>query len=101
MLSRPDGFLLYGKLGFEFFSTSELLYPFMKIRLQLIRAIPNFYIISDNPNINLRVVDCSLCTRLIALNDDYHKKRMDMLAYTPVKFNYLGTLAQIIMLPAQ
>ena len=25
MLSRPDGFLLYGKLGVDFFSTSELL----------------------------------------------------------------------------
>ena len=29
MLSRPDGFMLYGKLGFDFFSTSELLYPNM------------------------------------------------------------------------
>ena len=38
MLSRPDGFMLYGKLGVDFFSTSELLYPNMKIRLRLIRA---------------------------------------------------------------
>ena len=29
MLSRPDGFMLYGKLGVDFFSTSELLYPNM------------------------------------------------------------------------
>ena len=27
MLSRPDGFMLYGKLVVDFFSTSELLYP--------------------------------------------------------------------------
>ena len=33
MLSRPDGFMLYGKLGVDFFSTSELLYPNLKIRL--------------------------------------------------------------------
>ena len=33
MLSRPDGFKLNGKLGVDFFSTSELLYPNMKIRL--------------------------------------------------------------------
>ena len=26
-LSRPDGFTLYGKLGIDFFSTSELFYP--------------------------------------------------------------------------
>ena len=33
MLSRTDGFLLYGELGVDFFSTSDLLYPKMKIRL--------------------------------------------------------------------
>ena len=33
MVSRPDGFMLYGKLGFDFFSTSELLYPNMRIKL--------------------------------------------------------------------
>ena len=29
LLSRRDGFMLYGKLGIDFFSTSELLYPNM------------------------------------------------------------------------
>ena len=48
LLSRPDGFLLYGKLGIDFFSTSELLYPNMKIRLRLFRARPKFYKISDS-----------------------------------------------------
>ena len=33
MLSRPDGFMLYSKLGVDFFATSELLYPNMNIRL--------------------------------------------------------------------
>ena len=101
MLSRPDGFMLYGKLGVDFFSTSELLYPNMKIRLRLIRARPNFYMISDNPNVSLGIVDCSLYTRRIALKDDYHKKRMDMLAYTPVEFNYLETLAKTFIIPAR
>ena len=87
MLSRPNGFMLYGKMGVDFFSTSELLYPNMKIRLRLIRARPNFYMISDNPNVNLGIVDCSLYTRRIALKGDYRKKRMDMLAYTPLEFN--------------
>ena len=40
MLSRPDGFMLYAKLGVDFFSTSELLYLKMKIRLHIIRARP-------------------------------------------------------------
>ena len=101
LLSRSDGFMLYGKLGNEFFSTSELLYPNMKIRLRLIRAIPNFYMISDNPNVSLGIVDCSLFTRRIALKDDYHKKRMDMLAYAPVEYTYLETLAKGFIIPAR
>ena len=101
MLSRPDGFMLYGKLGADFFSTSELLYPNTKIRLRLIRARPNFYMTSDNPNVKLGFVDCSLCTRRIDLKNDYHKKRMDMLAYTPVEFNYLVTLAKTLIIPAK
>ena len=42
MLLRSDGFALYGKLGVDFFTTSELLYPNMKVRIRLIRARPNF-----------------------------------------------------------
>ena len=101
MLSRPDGFRLYGKLGVDIFSTSELLYPNMKVRLRLIRARPTFYMISDNTIVSLGIVDSSLYTRRVALKDDYHKKRMDMLAYTPVKFNYLETLAKTFIIPAR
>ena len=85
LLSRPDGFMLYGKLGIDSFSISELLYPNLKIGLRLIRARPNFYMITDNINVSPGIVDCSLYTRRIALKDDYHKKRMDMLAYAPVE----------------
>ena len=53
MLSRRDDFMLYGIFGVDFLSTSELLYPSMKIRLRLIRARPKFYMISDNPNVFL------------------------------------------------
>ena len=60
MFSRTDGFRLHGKLRVDFFSTSELLYPIMKIRLRLIRARHKFYTISDNPNVSLGIVDCSL-----------------------------------------
>ena len=101
LLSRPDGFMLYGKLGIDFFSTSELLYRNMKIRLRLNRARPNFYMISDNPNVSLGIVDCSLYTRRIALKDDYHKKRMDMLAYAPVEYDYLETLAKTLIIPTR
>ena len=101
MFSRPDGFMLYGKLGVDFFTTSELLYPNMKVRIRLIRARLNFYMISDNPNVSLGIIDCSLYNRRITLRDDYHKKRMDMLAYSPVEYNYLETLAKTFIIPAR
>ena len=93
--------MLYGKLGVDFFSTSELLYPNMEIKLRLIRARPNFYMISDNPNVSLGIVDCPLYTRRIALMDEYHEVRINMLAYNPVEFNYLETLAKTFIIPAR
>ena len=73
----------------------------MKIGLRLIRARPNFYMISDNPNVSLGIVDCSLYTHRIALKDDYHKKQRDMLANTPVEFNFLETLSKSFIIPAR
>ena len=101
MLSRPDEFILYGNLGVDFFSTSEILYLNPKIRLQLIKARLIFHMISDNPNVSLGIVDCSLYTCRIALRDDFDKKRTDMLAYTPVECKYLETLAKTFIFTAR
>ena len=101
MLSRPNCFMLNGKLGFDFFSTSQLLYPNMKFRLRLIRARHNFYMISDNPNVSLGIVDCSLYTHRIALNDDYYKKGMDMLAYALVEYICLKIFAKTSIIPGK
>ena len=57
--------------------------------------------ISDNTNVSLGIVDCLLYTRRITLKDDYHKRRMYMLAYIPVEFNYLETLAKTFIVPAR
>ena len=73
----------------------------MKIRLRLIRARPSFYMISDNPNVSLGIVDCSLYTRRIALKDDCHMKRLDMLAYALLELNYLKTLAKTFIIPSR
>ena len=73
----------------------------MKNSLRLIRARPNLYMISDNPNVSLGIVDCSVYTRRIALKDDCHKKRKDMFAYTPVEFKYSETLAETFIIPAR
>ena len=73
MLGKPDGLMLYGILGVDFFS-AELLYPNMEIRLPLTRAKLNFYMNCVNPNASLGIVDCSFYIRHFALEDDFHKK---------------------------
>ena len=86
VLSRPDGFILYGKLGVDFISRSELLYRKLKLWLRLIRTKHILYMITDNPNYILGLVSCSLYIRRIALKDEYHPKRMDMFVFIPVEF---------------
>ena len=88
-------------MGVDFFSTSEFLYPTVKIELRLIRARPFFYTISENPNVGLGIVDCSIYTRCIAIEDDYRRKRIDMLAYILAEFNNLETLAKTCFFPAR
>ena len=55
--------------------------------------------ISDKRNASRGIADCSLYTRLIAIKVDYQKKRMDMIAYTLVEFNYKETLAKAFIVP--
>ena len=45
--------------------------------------------INDNPNLSPGIVDCSPYTIRIGLREAYHKKAMDIFAYTPVEVNYL------------
>ena len=101
LFSKPDGFMLYAKLGIDFLTTSELLYPNRKVRIRLIRARSNFYMISENPKVSLGIVDCSLYTRRVMLKEDYHKKIMSQLAYAPVEYNYMETLAKTFIIPAR
>ena len=99
--SRPDVFIMYGKLGIDFLTTSEILYSNKKVPIRLIRARPNFYLISENPNVSLGIMDCSLHTRRVMLKKDYHEKKMSQLAYAPVEYSYMETLAKTFILPAR
>ena len=101
LYSRLDGFVLYGKLGIDFLTPSELLYPDMKIRIRLIRARLNFYMISESPMVSLGVVDCSLYTRRVMFKEDYHKKRMSQQVCAPIEYCYLETLAKTYIIPAR
>ena len=101
MPGRPDGFMLWGRMGVDSFSTSEMLYSNMKIRPRLIRARPTFYTISDNPNVSIGIIDCSFYTRRIAVKGDFRIERLKKLACTPVKYNYLETIAKAFIILAR
>ena len=98
--SRLDSFMLYGKLGIDFLKTSELLDPNMKVRIRLSGAPPNFYMMGEDPNVSLGIVDCSLYTRRVRLKEDYQKTRMSQQAYAPVEYSYMETLARTYIIPA-
>ena len=100
-MSRHDGFVLHDKLGFDCFSTSEMQYPSLKVKLELIRARTKFYLITDNQNIILRIFEYLPYTPRVALTDYYHKKRADILAKTFVEYNYLEPVAKTFILPAR
>ena len=56
---------------------------------------------SDKPNISHANVDFLAYARRNAHKDDFHKKRMDMVVYTPVEFDYLDTPAKIFIKSAR
>ena len=71
----------------------------MKNWLRLTGAGHTFDMISDNPNVSLGFADCSLYPRRVVLINDYHKKRLDMLAYTPIEQNFSKTVAETVINP--
>ena len=73
----------------------------MIVRQRLIRARPNFYMINDIRNVSFENVDCSLYTSRNALKHNYHKKQMDMLAYTQMEYSYLKTVTEAFFIPAK
>ena len=101
LYSKPDGYMLYGKLGIDFLTNLELLYPNMKVRIRLMRVRLNFYMISKNPDVSFGIVDCSLYTRRVMPKENYHKKRMSQLAYAAVEYNYMESLAKTYIFPAR
>ena len=42
-----------------------------------------------------------LCTLRVMLRENYNKKRMSQLAYAPVEYNYMETLAKTYIIPAR
>ena len=94
VLLLKDGVTLYGKLAIDLLQCEKLLLPNTKIRLKLIRARPNFYMISYNPQVSLRVLDCSLFTRRVVVNEVYHQTIKCQLTHQPACYIFMKTIAR-------
>ena len=60
-----------------------------------------FLRINDNPKVSLGFADYTPHTRRIDLKDDYHKDRMDMLAFNPPELVSLEFLAKTSTITAR
>ena len=94
-------FSLYGRLAIDLFTCEKLLLPKTKVRIKLIRARPNFYMLSDNPNISLKIVDCSLFTRRILVAEPNHQYLQWNLEREPAHYNYVETIARTFIIPSR
>ena len=94
-------FSLYGKLAIDLFTCEKLLLPNTKVRIKLIRARPNFYMLSDNPNVSLKIVDCSLFTRRVLVAEPNHQYLQWNLEREPAHYNYMETIARTFIIPSR
>ena len=88
----------YGKLAFDLFQCEDLLLPNTKVRLKLIRARHNLYMISYNPHVSLKVLDCSLFTRGVVVNEVYHQTIKYQLTHQPACYNFMETIARTFII---
>ena len=71
-----------------------------KVRLKLIRARPNFYMISYNPHVSLKVLVCSLFTRRVLVNEVYHQTIKYQLTHQLACYNFMETIARTFIIPS-
>ena len=99
-LLLKNGSTYYGKLAIDLFQCEKLLLPNTKVRLKLICARPNYYMISYNPHVSLKVLDCSLFTRRVVVNEVYHQTIKYQLTHQPACYNFMETIARTFIIPS-
>ena len=99
-LLLKNGTSYYSKLAIDLFQCEKLLLPNTKVRLKLIRGRPKFYTISYNPHVSLEVLDCSLFTRRVVVNEVYHQTIKYQLTHQPVCYNFMETIARTFIFPS-
>ena len=94
-------FSLNERLAIDLFTCEKLLLPNTKVRIKFIRARPNFYMLSDNPNNILKNVDCSLFTRRILVAEPNHQYLQWNLEKESAQYNYMETIARKFIIPSR
>ena len=72
----------------------------IQVRLKLIRARTHFYRISFNPHVSFKVLDCSLFTRRVVVNEVYHQTIKNQLTHQPACYNFMETIARTFIIPS-
>ena len=90
------------KLKSTYFNVKKFLLPNTKIRLKLIRARPNVYMISYNPNVSLNDLDYSLFTRRVLVNEVYRQNQTIKYQLTDQTacYNFIETIARTFITPS-
>ena len=94
-------FSLYGRLAIDLFTCEKLLLPNTKVRIKLVRARPNYYMLSDNPNVSPKIVDCLLFTRSILVAEPNHQYLQWNLERELAQYNYMETIARTFIIPSR
>ena len=94
-------FSLYGRLALDLLTCEKLLLANTKVRFKLIRARPNFYMLSDNPNVSLKIVDCSFFTRRFIVAELNHQNLQWNLVRETAHYNYMETVARTFINPCR
>ena len=94
-------FSLYGRLAIDLFNCKKLLLPKTKVRIKLIRARPNFYMLSDNPKVSLKIDDCSLFTRRVLVAEPNHHYLQWNLKRDSAHCNYMETIARTFIISSR
>ena len=87
-------FSLYGSLAIDLFTCEKLLLPKTEVRIKLIRARPKFYMLSDNPNVGLIIVDSLLFTRRVSVVEPNHQYLQCNLEREPAQNKHTETIAR-------
>ena len=87
-------------MAIDLFQCEKLVLPNTKVKLKLICARPNFYMVSYNPPVSFKALDCSPFTRRVFVNEVYHQTIRYQLTHQPSYYNFMETFGRTFFIPS-